>query len=106
VSVCSVGQGLVDFNLPNPLDSDHNNWLDTFLGDTVFQDSLISDDDPFQPQHVKSEHSYSMSNGTDNNPLDFPLDLSFEVKLETEKGRWGPLMELGRRVEGVSIIQF
>jgi len=72
---------LMDFPLAAPLD---NNWLDTFLDDSVFHDAFISD--TFQPQHVKSEHSYSMSNGcTISSHHLSDVVVTFDVKLEADK---------------------
>lgn len=67
----SATHGFMDFSLDGS--SDVNNWLNSYF-DPVFVSDLMD-----EPQHVKSEHSYSLSKGC------LPLDLTFEVKIEMDK---------------------
>ena len=58
---------------------DNDNWLDSFFeNDVVLNDKMMSE--AMQPPHIKSEHSYSMTNSESDS--DSPLNLSME-KMDT-----------------------
>lgn len=62
-------------------------WLDNFLDDRSTPVSDYGDVlsavpiDAIQPQHVKSEHSYSLANGTNNSHADV---INFAIKMEPD----------------------
>ena len=73
---------------------DCNNWLDMFLEG----DSMIDDDD-LEVLHVKSEHSYSLSNETNS-----ALDLTLAIKIEEDKGTFRNTLPLTSTILYIFII--
>ena len=59
-----------------------NEWLDTFLGDPVLNDRMISE--TVQPQRVQSEHSYSLTENGEMEPLNLKMETSMDKDLEPD----------------------